>query len=181
MASRWSKRRNIHAEVDYHMNLISHQLITTAYSSDCRTNSHKQEIHGNVISIDCNIEGVCEKNMHSQFSSEINEPVENILNSCPYINPAIAVEMDEELNNYISTSELHAMSDSPDSDSTSDSELYDQELPGLQSDLAVWADEHKIAHTALKHLLEILRKQIESLPKDARTKNMSRSFCNERE
>lgn len=104
MASRWSKRRKLHAEVNYYLDLVSREHTVGTNTDDCHNvNRHDIETLENLSSND-SIEVISEAVHNGLSSSEHSDSnhsqVEKCLvNLCPDVNSVSVAQIDEELMN----------------------------------------------------------------------------------
>lgn len=112
MASRWSKRRKLHAEVDHYLDLINQQCIPNVKSDDCiSVNAPEVVSHKNLGSSDHESntrvlvdsasfsKNSCDQQSHSGLD-------EHIWSACPDVNSLNACDSELELGTYMSTSFL---------------------------------------------------------------------------
>jgi hypothetical protein len=167
MTSRWSKRRKLHAEIDHYLDLINQQSISCDEPDYCSSENASQMVSlKNPASSDheSNICGMADSENSCQQSSQIGLD-ENILSICPDVVSLPIYDSQPELSTYLSTSDFDSSDTSTDADSVSDT----YSSSDLKADLAAWAVECRITHSALKPLLLILNRWFSDLPKDPRT------------
>ena len=174
MASRWSKRRLVDAEVKRFMDLYSSSAVASHLDvpaqhvscnlaaenvAFCQSQSidllNESTSDSSLQPVNCN-----ESDVHLPYDSEQNS--------------GRPTDMDTEMaaNDASDDYYIYSTSEYETSDSASDDHddhcLVDDD-DTFEADIASWAIEFNICHTALSSLLKILSSRLQFLPKDART------------
>ena len=159
--SRWTKRRKIKANVEEHIREIN---IDTALLDQ----SHDLENHYTVAIGQMDNDQIIES-----LDSEAAEQSDN--------DQGDVIRADQAHNDSWDNTDMENSSDTDEECDTDEDFNYDNRFSdddigedqnvelGILEELAYWAVCHKIPHTALSSLLELLRKYHQNLPKDPRT------------